>query len=107
MSQFGWGPFLGLNARGPLYIVVGLNVAYLYYCAFFETASSENCCLLREQKNNPVSTIIAQSLKPHPRKMPHATRKIISAYFHIYDAFSSAYSTLSVIHSIAVKNDQK
>ena len=48
------------------------------------------CCLLREQKNNPFSNIIAHSLKPHPRKMPHATRKISSACSDVYDAFTSA-----------------
>ena len=65
------------------------------------------CCLLREQNNNPFSTIIAHSLKPHPRKMPHATRRISSARFDVYDAFTSAYITLRVIHSTAVKNEQK
>ena len=42
-------------------------------------------------------------LNPHPRKMPHATRRISSACFDVYKAFTSAYTTLSVIHSIAVK----
>ena len=65
------------------------------------------CCLLREQKNNPFSNIIAHSLKPHLRKMPHATRRISSACFDVYDAFTSAYTTLSVIHSIAVNSEQK
>ena len=60
-----------------------------------------------EQKNNPFSNIIAHSLKPHPRKMPHATRRISSACFDVNDAFTSAYTTLSVIHSIAVKCEQK
>ena len=53
------------------------------------------------------SNIIPHSLKPHPRKMPHATRRIRSACFDVYDAFTSAYTTLSVIHSIAVKSEQK
>ena len=71
-----------------LYIVVGLSVAYN-----------------ANRKNNP-SNIIAHSLKPHPRKMPYATRRISSASFDVYDAFTSAYKTLSVIHSIAVKSEQ-
>ena len=64
-------------------------------------------CSLREWKNSPFSNIIAHSLKPHPRKMQHATRRISSACSDVYDAFSSAYTTLSVIHSIAVKSEQK
>ena len=70
-------------------IIVGLSVAYY------------------TKKNNPFSNIIAHSLKPHPRKMPHATRRINSACFDVYDAFTSAYTTLSVIHFIAVKSEQK
>ena len=65
------------------------------------------CCLLREQKNNPFSNIIAHSLKTHPRKMPRATRRISAACSGVYDAFTSAYTTLSGIHSIAVKSEQK
>ena len=65
------------------------------------------CCLLREQKNNPFSNIIAHSLKAHPRKMLHAMRRISSVCFDVYDAFTSAYTTLSVIQSIAVKSEQK
>ena len=57
-------------------------------------------------KNNPFSDIIAHSLKPHPRKMPHATRRISSACFDVYDGLTSAYTTLSVIQSIAVKSEQ-
>ena len=73
-----------------LYIVGCLSVAYYV-----------------NRKNNPFSNIIAHSLKPHPRKMPHATRRISSACFDVYDAFTSAYTTLSVIPFIAVKNEQK
>ena len=62
---------------------------------------------LREQKNNPFSDIIAHSLKAHLWKMPHATRRISSACFDVYDAFTSAYTTFSVIHSFAVKSEEK
>ena len=72
-----------------LYIVVGLSIAYY------------------ANKNNPFSNIIAHSLKPHPRKMPHATRRISKPCFDVNDAFTSAYTTLIVIHSIAVKSEQK
>ena len=54
-----------------------------------------------------LSNIIAHSLKPHPRKVPHATRRISSSCFDVYDAYTSVYTTLSVIHSIAVKSEQK
>ena len=73
-----------------LYIVVGLSVAYY-----------------ANRKIILFFNIIAHSLKPHPRKMPHATRRISSACFDVYDAFTSAYTILSVIHSIAVKSEQK
>ena len=72
-----------------LYIVVGLSVAYY--------ANRKIILFL---------ILLRILLKPHPRKMPHATRRISSACFDVYDAFTSAYTTLSVIHSIAVKSEQ-
>ena len=57
--------------------------------------------------NHHLKYISAHSLKPHPRKMPHATRRISSARFDVFDAFTSAYTTLSVLYSIAIKSEQK
>ena len=72
-----------------LYIVVGLSVAYY--------ANRKIILFL---------ILLRILLQPHPRKMPHATRRISSACFDVYDAFTSAYTTLSVKHSIAVKSEQ-
>ena len=90
---------LSKRPGSPLKLEVGQS-KFIYCCW-------PNGCLPREQNNNPFYNIIAHSLKPHPRKMPQATRRISSACFDVYDAFTSAYTTLSVKHSIAVKGEQK
>ena len=73
-----------------IYIVVGLSVAYY-----------------ANRKIIHFLILLCILLKPHPRKMPHATGRISSACSDVYDAFTSAYTTLSVLHSIAVKSELK